>query len=63
MDRDEMTIEELPEIEIVLFEQTDVIRTSPWGDEDEFDDLNGFVAGETGKKGAVAMQQPRFDKS
>lgn len=45
MDRDEMTIEELPEIEIVLFEQTDVIRTSPWGDEDEFDDLNGFVAG------------------
>lgn len=43
MDREETTIEELPEIEIVLFEETDVIRTSPWGGEDDLDKSSFFV--------------------
>ncbi len=34
---------ELPEIEIVVFDESDVIRTSNLGEIEPFDDLNGFA--------------------
>lgn len=41
MNRDEHEELELPEIEIVIFDESDVIRTSPGLGEE--DDLGGFI--------------------